>query len=251
MPTITVSHRELYFARAGQGSLALLFVHGAGGDHTLWGQQLRGLAQDFSVAALDLNGHGRSPARKGDGLQTYVEDVLTVLEALSLPTVLVGHSMGGAIALTVALQRPKDLIGLGLVGTGARLKVHPQILELCQTDFEKAVELVMSWAFAAGAFGELVQKARDAMRRNGQETLYRDFLSCSTFDVMSRLSEISVPTLVLCGREDKLTPVKYSEYLQQSIPNAQLKVIERAGHMVMLEQPEALNDALRQFCRDL
>lgn len=251
MPTVKVHQTELYFAQAGQGQPALLFVHGAGGDHTLWGQQFRDLAKDFSVAALDLNGHGRSPARAGDGLQTYVEDVLAVLQALAMPTVIVGHSMGGAIALTVALQRPKDLIGLGLVGTGARLKVHPQILELCQTDFEKAVELVVSWAFAAEASAELVQKAREQMRRNGQTALYRDFLSCATFDVMSRLSEIPVPTLVLCGREDKLTPVKYSEYLQQSIPNAQVKVIERAGHMVMLEQPEALHDALRQFCRDL
>lgn len=251
MPTVTVHQTELYFAQAGQGHPALLFVHGAGGDHTLWGQQLRDLSKKFSVAALDLNGHGRSPARAGDGLTLYVEDVLAVLQTLAVPTVLVGHSMGGAIALTTALQRPKNLLGLGLVGTGARLKVHPQILELCQTNFEEAVKLVVSWAFAEGASAELVQKARDAMRRNGQAALYRDFLSCSTFDVMSQLSEISVPTIVICGREDKLTPVKYSEYLHTNIPNARLHVIERAGHMVMLEQPEALTQALRGFCEQL
>lgn len=251
MPTITVSQTELYFARAGQGQPALLFLHGAGGDHTVWGEQLRELAQDFSVAALDLNGHGRSPARAGDGLQTYVEDVLAVLQALTMPTVVVGHSMGGAIALTVALQRPKNLVGLGLVGTGARLKVHPQIVELCQTDFERAVELVVSWAFAEHVDPVLKDKAREQMFRNGQEALSRDFASCSTFDVMNRLSEISVPTMVICGREDKLTPVKYSEYLKQNIPNAQLHIVERAGHMVMLEQPGAVTHALREFCRQL
>lgn len=251
MPTITVSQKELYFAQAGQGQPALLFVHGAGGDHTIWGEQLRELAKDFSVIALDLNGHGRSPAREGDGLQTYVEDVLAVLNAFAQPTVLVGHSMGGAIALSVALQHPQDLVGLGLVGTGARLKVHPQILELCQTDFEKAVELVISWAFAEQTDPALKDKAREQMRRNGQSALYRDFLSCSTFDVMNRLSEISVPTIVICGREDKLTPVKYSEYLQQNIPNAQLQIIERAGHMVMVEQPEAVTRVLKEFCARL
>lgn len=251
MPTITVSQKELYFAQAGQGQPALLFVHGAGGDHTIWGEQLRELAKDFSVIALDLNGHGRSPAREGDGLQTYVEDVLAVLNAFAQPTVLVGHSMGGAIALSVALQPPKNLVGLGLVGTGARLKVHPQILELCQTDFEKAVELVISWAFAEQADPALTDKARQQMRRNGQAALYRDFLSCSTFDVMHRLSEISVPTIAICGREDKLTPVKYSEYLQQNIPNAQLQIIERAGHMVMVEQPEAVTRVLKEFCARL
>lgn len=251
MPTITVSQKELYFAQAGRGQPALLFVHGAGGDHTIWGEQLRELAKDFSVIALDLNGHGRSPAREGDGLQTYVEDVLAVLNAFAQPTVLVGHSMGGAIALSVALQPPKNLVGLGLVGTGARLKVHPQILELCQTDFEKAVELVISWAFAEQADPALTDKARQQMRRNGQAALYRDFLSCSTFDEMHRLSEISVPTIVICGREDKLTPVKYSEYLQQNIPNAQLQIIERAGHMVMVEQPEAVTRVLKEFCARL
>lgn len=251
MPTVKVHQTELYFAQAGQGKPALLFVHGAGGDHTLWGQQLRELSKNFSVAALDLNGHGRSPARAGDGLTLYVEDVLAVLEALALPTVVIGHSMGGAIALTAALQRLRNLRGLGLVGTGARLKVHPQILELCQTNFEEAIELVVSWAFAEGASAELVQKAREQMRRNGPAALYRDFLSCSTFDVMSRLSEIPVPTIVICGREDKLTPLKYSEYLQKNIPNAQLHVIERAGHMVMLEQPEVVTTALKEFCMSL
>lgn len=251
MPTIVVSQRELYFARAGQGQPVLLFIHGAGGDHTIWGEQLRELARDFSVIALDLNGHGRSPARAGDGLQTYVEDVLAVLDALAMPTVVIGHSMGGAIVLLVALQRPKNLVGLGLVSTGARLKVHPQILELCQIDFEKAVELVVSWAFAEQADPALRDKAREQMRRNGRDALYRDFASCNTFDVTARLSEITVPALVLCGNEDKLTPVKYSAYLQQNIPNAQLKIIDGAGHMVMLEQPQMVNQALREFCARL
>ncbi len=251
MPTVRVHQTEVYFAQAGQGQPALLFIHGAGGDHTIWGEQLRELAPNFSVAALDLNGHGRSPAREGDGLQTYVEDVLAVLDALAMPTVIVGHSMGGAIALTVALQHQKNLVGLGLVGTGAKLKVHPQILELCQTDFERAIDFIVQWAFAEQSSQELRDKARAQMRRNGADALFRDFSSCNTFDVMARLSEIAAPTLILCGRDDKLTPIKYSEYLQQNIPNAQLKIIDGAGHMVMVEQPQAVTQALREFCARL
>jgi len=151
----------------------------------------------------------------------------------------------------VALQRPKDLVGLGLVSTGARLKVHPQVLELCQTDFERAVELVVQWAFAEQSPPELREKTRTQLRRNGADALFRDFSGCNTFDVMARLSEIAVPTLILCGRDDKLTPIKYSEYLQQNIPNAQLRIIEGAGHMVMLEQPQAVTQALREFCARL
>jgi pimeloyl-ACP methyl ester carboxylesterase len=251
VPTVRVQQTELYYAQAGQGQPALLFVHGAGGDHTIWGEQLRELAPNFSVAALDLNGHGRSPAREGEGFQTYTEDVLAVLEALAMPTVVVGHSMGGAIALMVALQRPKNLVGLGLVGTGAKLRVHPQILELCQTDFERAIDFIVQWAFAEQSPPELRERACAQMRRNGAQALLRDFSSCNTFDVMARLSEIALPTLILCGRDDKLTPVKYSEYLQQNIPTAQLKIIEGAGHMVMLEQPKAVTQALREFCARL
>jgi pimeloyl-ACP methyl ester carboxylesterase len=251
VPTVRVQQTELYYAQAGQGQPALLFVHGAGGDHTIWGEQLRELAPNFSVAALDLNGHGRSPAREGEGFQTYTEDVLAVLEALAMPTVVVGHSMGGAIALMVALQRPKNLVGLGLVGTGAKLRVHPQILELCQTDFERAIDFIVQWAFAEQSPPELRERARAQMRRTGADALFRDFSSCNTFDVMARLSEIALPTLILCGRDDKLTPVKYSEYLQQNIPTAQLKIIEGAGHMVMLEQPRAVTTALREFCARL
>jgi pimeloyl-ACP methyl ester carboxylesterase len=251
VPTVRVQQTELYYAQAGQGQPVLLFVHGAGGDHTIWGEQLRELAPNFSVAALDLNGHGRSPAREGEGFQTYTEDVLAVLEALAMPTVVVGHSMGGAIALMVALQRPKNLVGLGLVGTGAKLRVHPQILELCQTDFERAIGFIVQWAFAEQSPPELRERACAQMRRTGADALLRDFSSCNTFDVMARLSEIALPTLILCGRDDKLTPVKYSEYLQQNIPTAQLKIIEGAGHMVMLEQPRAVTAALREFCARL
>jgi pimeloyl-ACP methyl ester carboxylesterase len=251
VPTVRVQQTELYYAQAGQGQPALLFIHGAGGDHTIWGEQLRELAPNFSVAALDLNGHGRSPAREGEVFQTYTEDVLAVLEALAMPTVVVGHSMGGAIALMVALQRPKNLVGLGLVGTGAKLRVHPQILELCQTDFERAIDFIVQWAFAEQSPPELRERACAQMRRNGAQALLRDFSSCNTFDVMARLSEIALPTLILCGRDDKLTPVKYSEYLQQNIPTAQLKIIEGAGHMVMLEQPKAVTQALREFCARL
>jgi pimeloyl-ACP methyl ester carboxylesterase len=251
VPTVRVQQTELYYAQAGQGQPALLFIHGAGGDHTIWGEQLRELAPNFSVAALDLNGHGRSPAREGEGFQTYTEDVLAVLEALAMPTVVVGHSMGGAIALMVALQRPKNLVGLGLVGTGAKLRVHPQILELCQTDFERTIDFIVQWAFAEQSPPELRERARAQMRRTGADALLRDFSSCNTFDVMARLSEIALPTLILCGRDDKLTPVKYSEYLQQNIPTAQLKIIEGAGHMVMLEQPRAVTTALREFCARL
>jgi len=256
MPTVKVNNSEVYFSLSGRGGAAgpqphLLFVHGSGADHTLWGFQRSGLREEFSMAALDLNGHGRSPRREGDGLATYTQDVLTVMRALKDPIFLIGHSLGGAVALNAALQKPQSLVAIGLVGTGAKLRVHPQILELVQSDFEKAIAFILDWAFKENPDKNIYQKAREQMINNGQAALWRDFSTCDAFNVMNKLSEISVPALVVCGKDDKLTPLKYSEYLKANILHAELQIIENAGHMVMLEQPKELNRAIREFAAKL
>jgi len=254
MPTIEISGNEVYFSLSGCGPKDILLVHGSGGDHTIWGYQVKELRKNFSIAAIDLNGHGRSAFRNGDGLETYTQDVLAVLERLSPDTFLVGHSLGGAIALNVVLCYPDRISGLGLIGTGARLRVLPKILELVRGDFEAAIELILSWAFGETFFRHqprLLQKTKEQMRRNGQKILLRDLLTCDSFDVMNKLEQIKVPVLIICGREDKLTPVKYSEYLRDHISGATLHIIEEAGHMVMLEQPAQLNRTIKEFLKKL
>ncbi|MFQ6033585.1 MAG: alpha/beta fold hydrolase [Candidatus Bipolaricaulia bacterium] len=247
MPIIEIDHGKLYFALSGRGGRDILLVHGSGGDHTIWSYQVRGLRERFSVAALALNGHGRSAFREGEGLETYTQDVLAVLERLSPDTFLVGHSLGGAVVLNVALRYPQMISGIGLIGTGARLRVLPEILELVERDFRAAIDLILSWAFAKSPQPELLTKAKEQMQKNGQRALLRDLLTCDSFDVLRELEQIGAPALIVCGREDRLTPVKYAEYLRDHIPDATLKVIEGAGHMVMLERPEELNRAIEDF----
>ncbi len=250
MPSTQIDRTPIYFLQEGQGR-PLLFVHGSGADHTLWRSQHEALRSEFSIASLDLNGHGQSKRRAGDGLKIYTQDVLAVMGALREPVFLIGHSLGGAIALNVALEKPPNLRAIGLVGTGAKLRVHPQILSAVATDFEAAIELLLGWEFRAGAPRELLQARREQLKRNGQAALLRDLLTCDAFNVMERLSEIDLPALVVCGRDDKLTPVKYSQYLKEHLRHAQLEIIEGAGHDVMLEQPQALSEAIRKFARQL
>lgn len=251
MPTIKIDKGKLYFSLSGRGAKDILLVHGSGGDHTVWSYQVKGLREGFSVAAVDLNGHGRSTFRKGDGLETYTQDVLAVLERLSPSTFLVGHSLGGAVVLNIALHYPQMIGGIGLIGTGAKLRVLPQILELVGQEFEAGIDLILSWAFSEARLRhphpDLLDKAKEQMQGNGQQTLLRDLLTCDSFDVMGELDQIKLPALVICGREDRLTPVKYAEYLRDHIPNATLQVIEGAGHLVMLEQYQELNQAIWNF----
>jgi pimeloyl-ACP methyl ester carboxylesterase len=247
MPTVLVEGLPIYYVRRSHGR-PLLFIHGSGADHTLWGVQLHRLKM-FQVSALDLNGHGQSPLRPSeDALGSYVADTVAVLNELGPQApFLAGHSLGGAVALSIALQHPEKIGALILIGTGAKLRVLPELLQTIQTDFKAAVDLVVQMAFSISAPTKFRTQAREQMLRNGPEALYRDFSGCDGFDVMARLGEISVPTLVICGREDRMTPVKYAEFLRDHIPNAQLQVIDGAGHMVMREAAEPVNQVIKAF----
>lgn len=250
MPTANVGGIEVYFQWGGRGQ-PLLFVHGSGADQTLWKHQHQALEGSHSVASLDLNGHGKSPRREGDGLTTYIQDTLAVMEALKEPVFLLGHSLGGAIVMSIALHKPKNLKAIGLIGTGAKLRVHPQILSKVATDFKDAVNVLLEWEFSQHAPMALHEWRREQILRNGQAALHRDLTTCDAFSAMDRLGEIDVPALVVCGRDDKLTPVKYSQYLKDQLRETRLEIMDGAGHDVMLEQPEALNHAIQEFAREL
>lgn len=256
MPYITVNATRIFYAARGKAaSRPVVFVHGAGGNHLIWGNQLAHLAAVARPIALDLPGHGNSPGPGYQSIADYAQVVAAFLKALrdkapALP-ILAGHSMGGAIAQTVALTCPRLLAGLVLVGTGARLRVAPAILEGLQSDFQAAVRLIGEWAFAPQAPARAVRLSQQAMARTGPTTLYGDFLACDRFDIMNHLGEIHLPTLILCGSQDKLTPPKYSTYLGEHIAGARVQIIPEAGHMVMLERPTEVSQAISDLLATL
>jgi len=111
--------------------------------------------------------------------------------------------------------------------------------------------LIAEYAFSNKTSSETKLKVVEEMRNVSPEVVYGDFEACDKFNVMDRLKEIEVPTLIICGLEDQLTPVKYSEYLKNNIPNSKLEIIADAGHMVMLEKPEEINEKLEKFIKKL
>ncbi len=227
----------------------LVFIHGAGGTHLHWPPQVRRMIGQ-RVFALDLPGHGKSGGVGSQSIAEYAGAVVDFLDAARLnAAVFIGHSMGGAIALTLALDFPQRVLGLGLVGTGARLRVHPQILETTASEasFPEAIQIINDAEFGPAASPRLKELAARQMALIRPPVIHGDFLACNEFDVMQRLGEISVPALILCGTEDILTPMKYSEYLRDHIRNARLIVVPNAGHMAMLEQPEAVADEIGAF----
>jgi pimeloyl-ACP methyl ester carboxylesterase len=227
----------------------VILLHGAGGTHLYWPSDIRRLA-GYRMFALDLPGHGRSGGRGQQSIAAYAGAIIDWMDAIGLHSaVFVGHSMGSAIALTLALDFPDRVLGLGLVGSGARLKVNPALLEIAasETTFQTVIDLVVSWSFSSSVPAELVGLASKRMAETRPSVLYGDFQACNVFDVTSRLGEIQVPTLVICGRDDRMTPLRHAQYLVDNIPGARLAAIPDAGHMVMLEQPQAVAKTLGEF----
>jgi pimeloyl-ACP methyl ester carboxylesterase len=247
--TNVAGEKIFYFHHQGdpKGQRALVFIHGAGGSHLHWPPQLRRLA-GANTYALDLPGHGQSEGQGRTSISAYADFVAAFLETLGpAKVILVGHSMGGATALDFALRYPERLAGLGLVGSGARLRVAPAILNGIRQDFEATVRLICDYAFSLDTPEQLKREGHRQMGQTHPDVLYGDFAACDAFDVIDRLGEIRCPTLAICGTADRLTPPKYSTYLRDNIPAAQLALIEGAGHMVMLEQPEAVSQAIVDF----
>jgi pimeloyl-ACP methyl ester carboxylesterase len=224
----------------GQG---VTFLHGAAGRGEVW--QLQALA--FPQARTpDFRG------RKGPGTpRTVAGHVAAVREVLNSAAVLVGHSLGGAVALQYAIESASRPRGLILVATGARLDLKREWLRRLDDDPEGVIGELVEQFFAPATSGRLKRKTLAVMRSLSPEVLRADLQAADGFDVRDRLGGLLVPTLIICGTLDRVTPPRYSEFLHSHLPRAELTLIEEAGHMVMLEQPRAVNDAIRIFLRKL
>jgi pimeloyl-ACP methyl ester carboxylesterase len=242
-----------YFAHEAEDQvkkrLPVILIHGAGSTHLSWPPQIRRMA-DEKIYALDLPGHGKSEGAGRQSIDEYVDDVIVFMKELKLrAAAVVGISMGSAIALTLALKFPKKVLGLGLLGSGSKLRVASSILETAgnPNTFESAVEMINESCFSANTPQSLIQLSKQQMLEMRPPVLLGDFLACNEFDVTNQLEKIDVPTLIICGAEDKMTPLKYSELLRDGIANSHLHVVDNAGHMVMAEQPDVVADLLKQF----
>ena len=236
------------YDRGGDGAPVLL-VHGSGGTHAVWAEQA-GLADDRPVIALDLSGHGESRAIDAspgyETLSAYVDDVLAVARTTEA-RFLCGHSLGGAVVLSLLVERGADFVpdGVVLAGTGARLAVLDDLLRWLRSDFERAVEFLSGPdRLFHDPKDHLLNAARAMLHDTGQAVTHRDFRTCHTFDVRGRLDAVEVPTLAVVGEHDALTPPWYHEALADRIPDCEWTTIDDAAHLAMLERPAAFNDAV-------
>jgi len=252
MPVVSVGGRQISY-RIGKGGLSesresVLFIHGAGGGQYTWSYQKRFFEKRFNPIIIELPGHGASEGEGEEEIGRYAEHVASFLKTLALSKVfVVGHSMGGAITQTIALTHPEMIKGIVLVGTGARLRVLPLILSGIKTNFEETVRKINELCFFRETPSWLTERSLEGLMQCRSAVLYGDYLACDRFDLMKEVEKIDCPTLILCGREDGMTPVKYSQFFLQRIKGSRLEILPEAGHMVMMEAAEGFNEKVGAF----
>lgn len=232
---------------SGAGSLPpVVLVHGAGASSDDWPAPLRALP-GRRVLAVDLPGHGAAPGPAGASIAERAAAVEALLDEAGIAAaVIAGHSMGGAVALTLALERPARVAGLVLVATGARLRVAPEALALSASPegLALAARAMADRSYGPGASDAVREARAREIAATPPGLLHADLAACDAFDVMARLGELRVPALVVCGTDDRLTPPKYAAFLAERIAGARRVLVPGAGHLVMLERPAEVAAAI-------
>ena len=232
----------------------LVFIHGSGDSGRSWSSIIERLPQ-YTCVALDLPGHGAQlehPGPHAISVRDYACTVHTLLaerDKYASPTLdgygvcLVGHSLGSAIAMRLAVDHPALVTHLVLVGAGARLRVLPSLLDEARTHPDQAMRKLVTLGFAPNHETQAPQYF-DALLPTAPDALHRDLSACNDFDMMAELGRVTPPTLIVVGEADRLTPPKYAAFLHDHIAGAELLTVPNAGHYVPAEAPDALADAL-------
>ncbi|MFM9939567.1 MAG: alpha/beta fold hydrolase [Hyphomicrobiaceae bacterium] len=256
---LSVLGHDVYAATGGQtfdaSKPTIVFIHGAGLDHTCWGLQSRWFAwHGWSVLAIDLPSHGRSGGAPLASIPAMCDWVLALLKAAGVAkAALAGHSMGAVIALETAAKAPECVTHLALLGIAAAMPVHPNLLAAARETPAKAYDMMTGWCFAnAAKIGgntapglSMTGGARALFDRNAPGVLAADLAACSAWTSgLDSARKITLPTLLVLGAQDVMTPARKGQELAAAIDGAKAVVLPASGHMMMQEAPDATLDAL-------
>ncbi len=253
MPVITVHGCSVHFQDTVRSMpRTIVFLHGAGASHRIWRDQWAGLKGTARLVIPDLPGHAESTGTARESVEEYAAWLKDFVGELGLRHfVLAGHSMGGAVALAAAISGIRGLDALVLAGTGAKLRVNPAIIEGIANRFTEFVPEFVDRLLAKEPGSGLREELETDVLSVRPSVFLADLQACDTFDVRDRIGAIGVPTLIVNGDADFLTPLRYGEFLATGIRGAVLKIMHGAGHAVMLEKPTEVNNVIASFIQSL
>jgi pimeloyl-ACP methyl ester carboxylesterase len=256
---LSVDGRRVFAATGGKPfdpSLpALVFLHGAGMDHSVWTLQTRWFAwHGRSVLAVDLPGHGRSEGPPLESIERLAEWLIALLDAANVEQAgVAGHSLGALVALEAAARHPNRIRALALCGCAAEMPVHRDLLEAALAGEHLAFELIIAWGLGraaqlggAEAPGTWLTGASLRLLEHGRKGVVGiDLRACDAYKgTRAAVPRIACPTALVLGAGDRMTPVRAAEPLL-AIRDVRQIVLERCGHMMPVEQSGRTLDALR------
>src|SRR6266700_468996 len=234
----------------------MVLLHGAGFDHTSWALHSRWFAHHgYGVLAPDLPGHGRSSGAPLPSISDMADWTAALLDAAGCAKARrVGHSMGSLIALETAARHSARVSALGLIGTAATMTVGPDLLKAAEANDHDAVAMVSIWGlgFRAGLGGSLAPGlwmlcgAQRVLEECRPGVLFSDLAACNAHQgALDAAADITVPTTIVLGERDMMTPAKAGRALAAALPQSRIVVLPGAGHMMMVERPDELLAALQ------
>jgi pimeloyl-ACP methyl ester carboxylesterase len=259
---LIVDGRKVYAATGGRpfdpARPAVVFLHGAGCDHTVWQLPARWFAwHGYSVLAVDLPGHGRSEGGPLPTMQDLAQWVGRLLDASGAASAtLIGHSMGAAIALEAGALLAGRAAGLVLVGSAAAIPVHKDLLAAAREQPERAYQMMTAWAHGSDARlggnpapGLWMTGGTLALfDRNAPGVLHTDLAACAAWTSGAEAArKIECPALVIIAANDIMTPPKAGQELARLIAGSRSVTIPHCGHMLLAEAPDAVLDAMIGF----
>ncbi|MBL8512101.1 MAG: alpha/beta hydrolase [Betaproteobacteria bacterium] len=237
---------------------SVVFIHGAANDHSVWALQSRHFAyHGWNALAVDLPGHGKSFGKACTSIDQYADWVIDLLDHGGLQrAALVGHSMGSLIALQIAMRHPDRVSHLALLGTSLPMPVGAPLMEAALQRPHEAYDMLTLWGHAPpsrlGASPipgtSLLMAYRCLLEKSRPGVLANDLAACQAFNLPAAdLATITIPTLILNGSRDLMTPAKAATALASRIASSRLVILDDVGHNLMQEAPVAVLDALKKF----
>lgn len=252
--------KQAVFAATGSRALdrsreTVMFVHGAGQDHSIWALPSRYFARhDRNALAVDLPGHGRSAGAAMQRVEDMADWLIAVLDTAGLDkAAIAGHSLGSLVALAAAARHPDRVRAIALVGTAVPMPVSRDLLEAARENRHEAIDMLNNWGFSDAArrggnptpgnwmlaVGErLLERARPGV-------IYTDLRACNDYATgLEHAAAVRCPALLILGERDRLTPPRSARQLAATLPSAETVILEGCGHAMLAEQPDTVLEHL-------
>lgn len=255
----TVDKRKVYAATGNRemdpALPTVVFVHGAGQDHTIWVLPTRYFVRHGrNVLAVNLPGHGRSEGPPLASIEAMADWIIGVLDAAGIEqSAVVGHSMGSLIALETAVRHPDRVRAIALVGTSVPMPVSDELLQSARQDDHAAVEMLTLWGHsrAAQIGGNatpgmwMIGGGQRLLERAVPGAIYADLKACNEYvNGVENANKLACPALLILGGRDSMTPTRSAMAVAKAIPDAETVILERAGHALLAERPDPVLDEL-------